>query len=68
AFLLEFYGLASHSITVALTDYSQFHNMLKPIGAILNGRAISYQEARHYRPTAAARTSWGNLKSRTSPR
>ena len=46
----------------------EFYNMLTPSGAALSGRAISFHDAQHYRPTTTARASWGFLKVRSVPR
>ena len=65
ASLLEFYGVAQLAVEIALTDYAEFINALDPVGAVLSGHAISYQDARHHRPTTILNSPWGGLKSRS---
>ena len=63
AYFLEFYGISNLAVDLCFDDWVAFYNQLTAVGAVLNGRAVSFEDALRRRSTAITSSPWGALKN-----
>ena len=63
ATFLEFYGVSMLGVDLCFDDWIAYFNQLTAVGAVLNGRAVSFEDALRRRSTAVTNSPWGALKN-----